>query len=73
MVMGHSGVTFIHACLWCLIRELDRWDTSKPIDHYNLGEMKRTLAHIKAMLPLKKYSVIHKPLINIELDHIILD
>ena len=35
--------------------------------------MKRTMAHIKSMLPLKKFSVINKPLFNIELDHVILD
>lgn len=34
--------------------------------------MKRTMAHIKSMLPLKKHSEIHKPLFNIELDHVIL-
>ena len=55
MVMGIcSGATSIHACLWCLIHKLDRLDTSKPLDHYNLGEMKRTPDHIKSMLPLKK-------------------
>lgn len=73
MVMGLSGATSAHACLWCLIHKLDRWDTSNPLDHYNLGEMKRTLYHIKSMLPLEKYSVINKPLFNIELDHVILD
>ena len=36
-------------------------------------EMKRTLAHIKSMLAQKKFSVIHQPLFNIELDHVILD
>ena len=35
--------------------------------------MKRTLAHIKSMLTQKKFSVIHQPLFNIELDHVILD
>ena len=48
-------------------------DTSQPLDHSNLGEMKRTLDHIKSMLPLKRYSVIDKPLFSIELDHLILD
>ena len=37
MVMGVSGATSTHACLWCLIHKLDRWDTSKPLGHYNLG------------------------------------
>ena len=73
MVMGLSGATSTHACLWCLIHKLERWDTSKPLDYYNMGEMKRTLDHIKSMLPLKKYSVINAPLFNIELDHVILD
>ncbi|KAJ7369993.1 hypothetical protein OS493_034939 [Desmophyllum pertusum] len=73
MVMGLSGATSTHACLWCLIHKLDRWDTSQPIEHYLSLEMKRTLAHIKSMLPLKKFSVINQPLFNIELDHVILD
>ena len=73
MVMGLSSATSTHACLWCLIHKLDRWDTSKPIEHYQSVEMKRTLAHIKSMLPLKKFSVINQPLFNIELDHVILD
>ena len=73
MVMGLSGATSTHACLWCLIHKLDRWDTSKPIEHYQSVEMKRTLDHIKSMLPLKKFSVINQPLFNIELDHVILD
>ena len=73
MVMGLSGATSTHACLWCLIHKLDRWDTSKPIEHYQSVEMKRTLAHIKSMLAQKKFSVIHQPLFNIELDHVILD
>ena len=73
MVMGLSGATSTHSCLWCLIHKLDRWDTSKPIEHYQSVEMKRTLAHIKSMLTQKKFSVIHQPLFNIELDHVILD
>ena len=73
LVMGLSGVTSTHACLWCLIHKLDRWDTSKPIKHYQSVKMKRTLAHIKSMLPLKKFSAINQPLFNIELDHVILD
>ena len=73
MTMGLSGATSIYACLWCLIHKLERWDTSEPIEYYNSGEMKRTLAHIKSMLPLNKFSVINKPLFNIEFDHVILD
>ena len=65
--MGLSGA------LWCLIDKLDRWGISKPLEHYNLGEMKRSLDHIKTSLPCKEYSVINKPLSNIELDHVILD
>ena len=73
MVMGFSSATSTHACLRCLIHKLDRWDTSKPIEHCQSVEMKRTLAHIKSMLPLKKFSVINQSLFNIELDHVILD
>ena len=73
LTMGLSGATSAYACLWCLIHKLERWDTSERIEYYNSEEMKRTLAHIKSMLPLNKFSVINKPLFNIELDHVILD
>lgn len=53
VIMGLSGATSIHSCLWCLIHKLDRWDTSKPIEHYQSVEMKSTLAHIKSMLAQK--------------------
>lgn len=70
MVMGLDGARSTH---WCLIHKLDRWDTSKPIEHYQSIEMKRILAHIKSMLTQKKFSVIHQSLFNIEFDHVILD
>ena len=77
MVMTLSVATSVHACLCCLIHKLDRWDTSKPLDHYNnnyyLEEMRRTMASIKSMLPLTTFSVIHKPLLNIGLEHELLD
>ena len=70
MVMGLDGARSTH---WCLIHKLDRWDTSKLIEHYQSIEMKRILAHIKSMLTQKKFSVIHQSLFNIEFDHVILD
>ena len=73
MTMGLSGATFTYACLWGLMHKLELWDTSEPIEYYNSGKTKRTLAYIKSMLLLNKFSVINKPLFNIELDHVIFD
>ena len=64
MVMGLDGARSTH---WCLTHKLDRWDTSKPIEHYQSIEMKRILAHIKSMLTRKKFSVIHQSLLILNL------
>jgi hypothetical protein len=51
---------------------------SKPYDYYNEPPMKRTLDEIKKMSLLNKksqqnYGCINQPLLNIPLDHVILD
>lgn len=71
-----ADITVLHLSMHAsgfLFKKLHKWDMTKALDHYNLGEMKRTMAHIKSMLPLKKHSEIHTPLLNIELDHVIID
>ena len=37
------------AWLWCKVHKLLRWDTTKPLDHYNEGNLKRTLQEIKEL------------------------
>lgn len=73
MAMGMSGATSDYACLWCLVHKLKRWDTTKTLDHYNEGEIARTLKKLKEEYKSKNHSCINKSLFDIELDHIILD
>ena len=75
MVMGLSGATSTYACLWCKIHKDERWEMSQPKDFYCTVPMKRTLQEIKDMSKLKtdNFCCIHEPLLNIELDHVILD
>lgn len=42
-VMGLSGTTSDYACLWCKIHKLERFDMSKPKDHYNGPPIASTL------------------------------
>jgi len=77
IVMGLSGATSDYACLWCKIHKLVRFDMSKPKDHYNSPPISRTLHEMQEMCSLpqsqSRYSCVRKPLINIALDHVILD
>ena len=50
MIMGLNSATADYACLWCKIHKDDRWDISKPADHYNKEPLKRTLDEIKKTL-----------------------
>lgn len=75
MVMGLSGASSTYACLWCKIPKQERWDMSKPKDFYCSESMRRTLQEIKDMSKLNKNNscCIHEPILNIELDYVILD
>ena len=73
MAMGMKGATSDYACLWCKVHMLLRWDTSKGINFYSDGVMKRTLEEIKHCQTKNEYSCCDHPLLNIELDHIVLD
>lgn len=73
MTMWLSGATSDYACLWYKVHKLYQWDMSKDLDYYNT-EMKRTLQELKNLSSSpKKFSCVHRPLIDIELDHAILD
>lgn len=74
-VMGLSGTTSDYACLWCKIHKLERFDMSKPKDHYNGPPIASTLLEMQEILPQSqsRYSCVRKRLINIALDQVILD
>ena len=76
-MMGMKAATSNFACVWCKIHKNNRWEMDKDIDYYNSVPMKRTLQEIINMALKKgaqdKFSCDHKPLINIDLDHVVLD
>ena len=73
MAMGMKGPTSHYACLWCKVHKLQRWDTTKDLEFYNMGDMKRTLIDIKNSRAKKQFSCCSQTLFNIEPDHVILD
>ena len=75
MIMGLNSATADYACLWCKIHKDDRWDISKPADHYNKEPLKRTLDEIKKLCNSKdnNYGCIKEPLLNISLSNVIAD
>jgi len=75
MIMGLTNATSNYACLWCLIHKSNRWDMSKSLEYYNSPPMKRTLKDLKDCCnkSTNNYCCESPPLLNIELDHIILD
>ena len=77
MMTGLSNATSDHACLWCKVHKLERWDMTKELEFYNSPPMARSLAEIlkfaSSPKSAKRYSCVRDPLLNIELDHIIID
>ena len=75
--MGLSGATSDYACLWCKIHKLERFNMSKPKDHYSSQPIARTLSEMQEMYSLprsqSRYSCVRKLLFNTALDHVILD
>ncbi|XP_022808035.1 uncharacterized protein LOC111345047 [Stylophora pistillata] len=76
LVMGISAANSTYACLWCKVHKKDRGDMSKPDNFYDKDPIRRTLQEIKQFATKSKgenYCCVHQPLLNIPLDHIILD
>lgn len=80
MMLGLKGATADYACAWCKTPKEDRWKVQKSYNFFNSPPIKRTLKEINKLCKEKpkkdnkyNYSCEHEPLINIELDHIIVD
>lgn len=75
LLMGLSGATSNHACLWCKVHKDERWNMSYNIQYFNSPEMKRDLKDLRESAEKKSgnYCCVNPPLLNIELDHIIPD
>ena len=74
-ILGLSGATSNYACAWCKIHKDNRWNMSYNVHHYCSSELKRTLEEIHKLAKQSKanYCCINPPLLNIELDHVVLD
>ena len=74
-VMGLQNATSNHSCIWCKVHRESRWDMSYNLSHYNEAPLKRTLKEIMTMAGKGKnnYCCVNQPLIEIDLDHIIVD
>ena len=75
IMLGLTGATSNHSCVWCKIHKDKRWDMSYDISYYNSPPLKRTIEEICEMAGRKKenYCCNHQPLVHIDLDHVILD
>ena len=77
IMMDMKAATSNFACVWCKIHKDNRWEMDKDLDYYNSVPKKRLLQEVINMALKKraqdKFSCDHKPLINIDLDHVVLD
>lgn len=77
LMMGMKSATSLYACLCCKIHKDYRWKMNFDLEHYNSCPLKRTMDEINAMANKagnkEIYSCEHTPLINIDLEHVILD
>ena len=71
-----SGATSNYACAWCKIHKAERWNMTYDLNHYNSPDLQRTLKEMNELANKKtkqKYFCVNPPILNIELDHVILD
>ena len=75
MILGLKSATSNYACSWCKIHKNERWNMNFDVDYYNSMPIKRTLQEIKDMSTKSQdnYCCNHYPLLDIELDHVIVD
>ena len=75
LVCGLNAANAKHSCLYCAIDKNDRCDMSKPENFYSEGNIVRKIDQM-ALLANKKtnnFGCIHIPLIQIDLNHIVID
>ena len=74
LMMGLSGHTSNHACAWCKIHKDERWNMAYDLNNYNSPPLKRTIKEMKELAGgQNNFCCVNAPLINIDLDHEILD
>ena len=75
IMLGLKGATSFYACAWCKVHKDKRWDMNHEEDFYNKPPLQRTLKELKELSKKgrENFCCEHEPLLNIELDHVILD
>ena len=75
LMLGLKGATSNYACAWCKIHKSERWKIEENYSTYNMPPLARSLEEINKMCSYSKdnYCCDKKPLLNIELDHIVVD
>ena len=75
IMLGLKGATSFYACAWCKVHKDKRWDLNHEEDFYNKPPLQRTLKELKELSKKgrENFCCEHEPLLNIELDHVILD
>lgn len=75
LMLGLNSAAANYSCAWCKVYKLDRWKMDHDFKYFNMPPMARTLQEIRDLLQHSKdnYGCINEPLLNIEVDHIIVD
>ena len=73
MVLGMSGATSNHACIYCTVHKNDRFDMSKDETLYNVPPLSRTNEDLVKCALAHSHSCVHKPLVNLPLQNVIID
>ena len=75
IMLGLNGATGNYACAWCTIHKDDRWKMDREFNYFNSPPLARILQDIKEMSKKSRdnYGCCREPLLNIELDHIVVD
>ena len=74
LMLGLNGATGNYACAWCKIHKNDRWKMDHHFNDFNSHPLARTLQEVNEMSKKSKdnYGCCQEPLLNIELDHLLL-
>ena len=73
--LGLNAANSKYSCLYCKIDKQNRGDMSKEENFYNSSKLKRSLGEMKTLSKknANHYGSIHEPLLNIDIDHIVID
>ncbi|CAB4030363.1 Hypothetical predicted protein [Paramuricea clavata] len=75
LVFGLQNATSNYSCLWCKVHKDKRWDMSHDISYYTSVQLKRSIKDIHDLAGKSKnnYCCVARPLVEIDLDHVICD